>query len=235
MLTKEQRDKEIADKGFTVVQDNDYQNVKSRIVIKCEHGHLIETCREDFRKPSFECPKCARAHLNAEAVAAATTRIPSKAPGTFRIIGFDQATERFGVSIFDNGKLVYYSLYQFSGLFAKRLAQIRQFVRDFVIAKWQPDKICFEDIQYEHSVITYKILAQLLGVITALCENANIDYDIVYPSTWRQYAGTAGKNRKEEKALSIAKVQDLYGITVSDDVAEAILIGRYAVRTTKFH
>lgn len=30
--------------------------------------------------------------------------------------------------------------------------------------------------------------------------------------------------------LSVAKVKELYNIDVSDDVAEAILIGRYAVR-----
>ena len=30
--------------------------------------------------------------------------------------------------------------------------------------------------------------------------------------------------------LSVAKVKELYNINVGDDVAEAILIGRYAVR-----
>ena len=50
------------------------------------------------------------------------------------------------------------------------------------------------------------------------------------PNVWRRYANTAGKDRRTEKMLSVAKVKELYNIDVGDDVAEAILIGRYAVR-----
>ena len=50
-----------------------------------------------------------------------------------RIIAFDQATERFGLSIFDDGKLVFYSLYTFSGGMVQRLVKIKKFVRDIVI------------------------------------------------------------------------------------------------------
>ena len=67
----------------------------------------------------------------------------------------------------------------------------------------------------------------LLGVVQTACTAAKISFEVVSPNVWRKYAGTNGKNRQEEKILSVAAVHQKYGIKVSDDVAEAILIGRY--------
>lgn len=124
-LSKEQRIEEIKSKGFELVDDTGYKNIQSRIIVRCPHGHLTETCIEDFRKVSFECPKCS----NSETGFKNPRDVPPKMPGTTRIIGFDQATENFGLSIFDDGKLVYYGLYKFSGVLANRLAKIDKFVR----------------------------------------------------------------------------------------------------------
>lgn len=228
MLGRTQRQAEIATKGYTLVDDSGYKNLDSPIQIKCPHGHLITTTMKTFRRETFECTKC-----NSTVAANATAVVPPKKPGVTRIIAFDQATENFGVAVFDNSTLVYYSLYKFSGLLADRLVDITKFVRDVVIKGWCPDYICFEDIQYEKSVITFKILAELIGILTELCREANIKYEIVSPNVWRRYANTAGKDRRTEKRLSIAKVKECYNITnITDDVAEAILIGRYAVRMT---
>jgi hypothetical protein len=71
----------------------------------------------------------------------------------------------------------------------------------------------------------------LLGIVEEVCGENNIPYEVVSPNVWRKYAGTCGKSRKEEKLLSIALVKEKYDITVTDDVAEAILIGNYAVKT----
>lgn len=91
-----------------------------------------------------------------------------------------------------------------------------------------------EDIQYQYgAVLTYKILAMLLGVIEVACNEANVKYEVVSPNVWRKYAGTAGKSRREEKMLSVAVVREKYGVKVSDDVAEAILIGRYGAMNHK--
>ena len=85
-----------------------------------------------------------------------------------------------------------------------------------------------EDIQYQQNgLMTFKVLAMLLGIIQELCREHEIEFDAVAPNVWRKYAGTAGKTRREEKMLSVAVVKEKYGIQVTDDVAEAILIGRY--------
>ena len=41
------------------------------------------------------------------------------------------------------------------------------------------------------------------------------------------------KNRSEQKKQSIAKVKEMYDINVNDDIAEAILLGKYAVDSLK--
>ena len=224
MLTKEQRELIAKEKHCTIIDDSNYKNLDSSIVVQCEHGHKFETTLSFMRRASFECPLCSESinFIN-------PTSVPPKIGR--RIIAFDQATENFGLSIFDNNQLVFYSLYTFSGTLAVRLVKITKFIRDIVLKYWQPDFIIFEDIQYEHNILTFKILAELIGIVTELCEENNVEYQIVSPNVWRRYAGTAGKTRKEEKILSVAKVKERYNINVTDDVAEAILIGQYAVKT----
>lgn len=91
-----------------------------------------------------------------------------------------------------------------------------------------------EDIQQQHgAVLTYKVLAMLLGVLQVECFSAKVPYEIVSPNVWRKYAGTCGKTRLQEKQLSVLTVKEKYGVRVNDDVAEAILIGRYGAQMHK--
>ena len=226
-LTHQQIADEVFARGYELIDDSNYTNMNSRIIIKCPQGHLIETCLADFRKVSFTCPVCDKdiKFVNPNAV-------PQKKG--YRIIAFDQATEHFGLSIWDDGKIVFYSLYTFTGDAISCLVKIKKFVKEIVIDAWQPDYIIMEDIQQQHgAVITFKILAMLLGVIEVTCAENEIPYEVVSPNVWRKYAGTCGKDRKQEKLLSMAVVKEKYGITVTDDVAEAILIGQYGSRVHK--
>lgn len=226
-LTTEKIKEELATKNFTLVDDTNYSTLNSPIIIQCEHGHKIEVSMNDFRRPSFTCPICDKSinFINPHIV-------PEK--NGYRVIAFDQATEHFGLSIWDDGKMVFYSLYTFTGDAVSRLVKIKKFINDIVINVWKPDFIVMEDIQQQHgAVMTFKILAMLLGVIEVTCAENNIEYEVVSPNVWRKYAGTCGKTRKEEKLLSMAVVKEKYGVTVTDDIAEAILIGQYGSRVHK--
>ena len=125
-LTHQQIASEIFSRGYKLIDDSNYINMNSRIVIKCPQGHLIETCLADFRRASFTCPVCDKdiEFINPSAV-------PQKKG--YRIIAFDQATEKFGLSIFEDGKLLFYGLYTFNGDVVHRLTKIRKFVQDIVI------------------------------------------------------------------------------------------------------
>ena len=222
-LSHEQIAGEIAAQGYSLVDDSDYKSLNSFIKIKCPKGHLIETTLGNFRHVSFCCPICDKNidFINPKSV-------PEKESTVQRIIAFDQATEKFGLSIFDDGKLVFHALYVFSGDLVSRLVKIKKFIDEIVIQCWKPDFIIMEDIQYQQNgLMTFKVLAMLLGIIQELCREHEIEFDAVAPNVWRKYAGTAGKTRREEKMLSVAVVKEKYGIQVTDDVAEAILIGRY--------
>lgn len=226
MLSKQQIADEVSKRGFTLVNSDGYKNMESMITVSCPHGHQFETNIKSVRHDSFECPLCGHdIVVNPKAV-------PPKKEGVKRIMGFDQATEHFGLSIYDGTTLVFYSLYTFKGTTDNRLLSIMHFIRDIVLPEWKPDFVCFEDIQKEEErgYTTLKVLGQLMGIIIVLCKDKDIPYEIVSPNVWRKFAGTAGKNRREEKILSVAKVKEMYGITVGDDVAEAILIGRYGVK-----
>ena len=224
-LSHEQIKAEVEKLGYSLIDDSGYMTLNSFITVKCKNDHNIKATLNDLRKPSFTCPCCDKP------IVFNNPRIVPEKIG-YRIIAFDQATEHFGLSIWDNGELVFYSLYNFTGDLVSRLLKIKQFIQQIVIDSWKPDFIVMEDIQQQHgAIITYKILAMLLGVIEVTCKENNIKYEVVSPNTWRKYAGTCGKNRKEEKILSVAKVKEKFGINVSDDVAEAILIGNYAIRT----
>ena len=58
--------------------------------------------------------------------------IPLKG-NSYRILGFDQATEKFGVSVFDNGELVYYKLLVFTGDLNMRLLKIQQMLEKEIL------------------------------------------------------------------------------------------------------
>jgi len=213
---------EVESKGYILVDASNYTNMNSLITIRCAKGHLIQTSIADFRLPSFTCPQCDKVDF------VNPTAVPPKTG--YRVIAFDQATENFGLSVFDDGKLQFFNLYNFVGKFNDRLHQIKRFVENIVIKEWKPDFIVMEDIQYQYgAVLTFKILAMLLGVLEELCTEYGIEYEVVSPNVWRKYAGTCGKTRLQEKQLSVAVVKEKYGVKVNNDVAEAILIGRYGV------
>lgn len=226
-LSHQQIADELFAQGYELVDDSNYTTLNSNIIIRCPQGHLIETSLANFRRPSFTCPVCDK-----DIKFVNPTIVPQKKG--YRVIAFDQATENFGLSIFDDNQLVFYSLYTFSGDVVSRLTKIKKFITEIVLPLWQPDYVVMEDIQYQYgAVLTYKILAMLLGVIEVACNEANVKYEVVSPNVWRKYAGTAGKSRREEKMLSVAVVREKYGVKVSDDVAEAILIGRYGAMNHK--
>lgn len=217
-LSEEKIIDEIESKGFIVLELDNYETIRSPILIKCQNNHILETNLFSFRKESFRCPKCDGGEVK-------FTSIPPEKSG-YRILALDNATEKMGISIYDNGKLVYYQLLTFSGNFDSRIAKIFEVVTNVMIMNWKPDYIVMEDIQYQNNYQTYKKLAMLLGVLTVAAKTAKIDYRVIAPVQWRSHYQITGK-RDEIKAKAVKLVNTMYNINVIDDVAEAILIGHY--------
>lgn len=126
MTRLEQVKQTVEAKGYTLVSADGYKNQDSLIVVECAKGHKTTVSLSEFKKVSFECPSC-----NQNVQFNNPMQVPPKQG--YRVIGFDQATEHFGVSVFDNGQLVFFNLFVFTGTVNQRLVKIQQLLRDTIL------------------------------------------------------------------------------------------------------
>ena len=232
-LSKEQITAEVEGKGFKLVDVTGYKNMESDITVECSSGHKFITNVHSVRHPGFQCPECAKAQF----AVVKPKAVPLKQPGVFRIVAFDQATYKMGMSIWDDGHLIYYDLFQFSDdAMEKRLMKIERLLSEVVVPVWMPDLVVFEDIQEQGGVKgmkTFKLLAMLLGVCVTTMERLGVKHVEYAPVVWRKEYGAISGGRQAEKAWAVNKVHELTGQWVNEDTSEAILIGYSAVKKNK--
>jgi Holliday junction resolvasome RuvABC endonuclease subunit len=216
----------LTEKGFRIKDIAVYETIKSPITVICNEGHETHTTLETARKQRFVCPKCDggvyKYTKNGE---------PPEKKGV-RVLGFDNATKMMGVSVFDDGELVFYTVFNFnSKVLEKRLLQIFDILNDYILPEWEPDYVFVEDIQMQRlQYVAFKALGMLLGVIVISLEHHEIPYTVVGSKVWRADFLVKGRSREEQKAHAIDIVKNMYNLEVTDDAAEAILIGKYGSR-----
>lgn len=226
-VTEGQLQEELKKKRLTLVSDyEDYKNLGTPITVSCLNGHEIQTNLKTIRSSSFTCPVCvgqATKGFNKTPVS-----VPSKKG--YRVIGFDNASHKMGVSIFDDGKLVYYGLLTFNqGTAIQRLNKIRDLLENVIIPVWEPDFIQIEDIQHQASYQTYEVLIKLVGIFELAADRYQVPLHKDRSSVWRSHFGINKRNREVEKQLAIDLVKEMYDIETTDDVAEAILINKFRI------
>ena len=165
--------------------------------------------------------------------------VKPKSKGVQRAIGLDQATHITGYSIFDNEELVYAGTFEATAEDEiARDVQIQNWLIQ-LIHNWKPDVVGLEGIQLQQfndkmvGVTTYQTLARLQGILMATCYDLKVDYMICPPATWRNHSGVKGRSRADKKRSMQNKIKEWFDITVSDDVADAIGIGKYINETHK--
>ena len=211
-------------KHLTCTNIEEYKTLDSILHLKCEQGHEFDATFRTVRDDRFKCNAC-------EGKSSLGTLFFGKEPPSKngkRIISIDNATKNIGIAVFDNGKLVHQQLVEFEGETVERMLANRNFIKNTVVKKWKPDLIVLEDIQSQKNVQVFKSLAMLLGSTVVLLKEENIPYEIVLSAKWRAHFMIKGE-RVSDKLQAIDKVMQMYGIIVPDDVAEAILLGKYAV------
>lgn len=77
---------------------------------------------------------------------------------------------------------------------------------------------------------TFKILAEVFGVVHELMTELDMDYTIVPPIVWKATFKIAGKGRKVEKKLAQEYVLNTYGINCTEDEADATCIGAHIIK-----
>ena len=199
----------------------------------CNEGHEINIPYKKVRD-KWECPLCkANKYYNF------SEEVKPKSKGVQRAIGLDQATHITGYSIFDNDELIYAGTFEATAEDEiARDVQIQNWLIQ-LIHNWKPDIIGLEGIQLQQfndkmvGVTTYQTLARLQGILMATCYNLKVDYMICPPATWRNHSGVKGRSRADKKRSMQNKIKEWFDITVSDDVADAIGIGKYINETHK--
>lgn len=89
----------------------------------------------------------------------------------------------------------------------------------------------FEDIQLQSNVLnnvqTFKILAEVFGVIEELLTEEEYPHEAVLAATWKSTLGIKGKNRAEQKKNAQLYVINTYGVKPTQDECDAIAINAH--------
>ena len=152
------------------------------------------------------------------------------------LLALDQSSTTTGYSVFKNGKPVIISHFTVTGELGERLEKIRNKIIS-LINQYEIDEVVFEDIQLQDmaggkdvGIKTFKILAEVFGVVHELMNELNMDYTIVPPIVWKATFKIAGKGRKVEKKLAQEYVLNTYGINCTEDEADATCIGAHIIK-----
>lgn len=91
------------------------------------------------------------------------------------------------------------------------------------------DKIIMEESMMTNNIDTVKKLSNIAGAVMYYAASHNIEFQFDLPSSWRKRTGlTQGRSVKRDvlKAEAIAAVKQEYGMDLTDDECESILIAR---------
>lgn len=148
-----------------------------------------------------------------------------------RLLALDQSSKITGYAIFNDGKLETFGKFEFDyPNIDHRLMQIKGQILS-IIQRQQIDEVVYEDIQQQNNIAnniqTFKILAEVYGVISEMLEELKIPHSSVLAATWKSFLGIKGKTRPEQKRNAQEYVMQAYGINPTQDECDAICIGAY--------
>ena len=213
---------ELAQYEWKLISD-EYKNLTSELIFECEEGHKVYSTWGKIRHKR-ECPIC-----NQNSYKEQNTKIIPKKKGAIRALGLDQATRLTGWSIYDNKELVKYGTFETS--LNDEIARdhaIKEWLIN-MINLWQIDIVGIEGIQYQSTmgVTTFEKLARLQGILLDTLYENKIQYKICPTNTWRAHCGVKGRTRSDKKKSMQMLAKKWFDITITDDEADAIGIGKY--------
>ncbi len=154
-----------------------------------------------------------------------------------RLLALDQASKCTGWAIFEDGELKSYGKISLDDPNTDiRLVQLRQGIQTLV-ADYNIDEVIFEDIQQQNNVAnnvqTFKVLAEVYGVVSELLQEIQIPHSTVLAASWKSTLGIKGRTRAEQKKNAQLYVEQNYGIHVIQDIADAVCIGTHHIKKNK--
>ena len=155
------------------------------------------------------------------------------------VAGIDASTNKTGVSIMKDGKLVFYTLIDLHQEkdAIKRIQKMLVSICD-ILEKYDINEIHMEKAFNKQNTDTTMKLANLAGGIMLYSAKKDIKFFNPMPSEWRSKIGLAQGNKVKRDVLkeeAIKAVKNEYNIDVGDDVAESILLARSAFDLPKIN
>ena len=86
--------------------------------------------------------------------------------------------------------------------------------------------VFIEGVQVQRNPRVYEVLAKLAGSLEIMLYESGYFVNVVKASEWRKRVGIKGRKRADVKKEAIEMVKELYGLEVSEDECEAILMAR---------
>lgn len=147
-----------------------------------------------------------------------------------KICGIDASTNKTGISIFQNGQYVEHTLIDLHKIkdSTERMPKMMVYICDY-LDRHKIDKIIMEESMMTNNIDTVKKLSNIAGAVMYYAASHNIEFQFDLPSAWRKRIGlTQGRSVKRDvlKAEAIAAVKQEYGVDLTDDECESILIAR---------
>lgn len=232
-ITLETIKEELASTGWKCTS-TEYKNLESELRFECEEGHEVYAPWKKIRTKR-ECPICKQNKFKK-----LVESVKPKPRGAKRILALDQATHTTGWSIFDGDQLVRYGT--FNTEIKDETARINT-IKNWMISmitNWDPDCVAIEGIQFQEessgqkmSVTIFQGLARLQGVLMDTCHTLKVKFVVCPTNTWRSHCGVKGRYRTDKKRSMQLIAKKEYDITLTDDEADAIGIGKYAASLNK--
>lgn len=152
-----------------------------------------------------------------------------------RLLALDQASHTTGYSIFEDETPIKISHFNAKGTdFADRLVSIKQQV-NALIKEYNIDAVAIEDIQLQQNKVqnvkTFKMLAEVLGVLEEYLQETNMEYYVIPPIKWKATLKIAGLGRTAEKAAAQKYVKDTYGLICTEDEADSVGIATHVIKS----
>ena len=146
------------------------------------------------------------------------------------VAGIDASTNKTGIAIFRDGKYIEHTLIDLHKIkdAGERIPKMMVAICDY-LDQHKIDKIIIEESMMTNNISTVKMLSNIAGAVMYYATRQNIEFQFDLPSAWRRRIGlTQGRSVKRDtlKAEAIGAVKQEYGMDLTDDECESILIAR---------
>lgn len=155
-----------------------------------------------------------------------------------KIIGIDASTNKTGLAVFEDGEYISHILidcHKIKDAFV-RIPTMSNDVWEYINTINDIDKIIMEKSIFKTNIDTVQKLSNLSGAIMLYAFQHQIVFENPVPSEWRKKVGLRQSSKIKRDILkkeAIKAVEQEYGLNLTDDAAESILIARSGFKLPK--